>query len=54
MNTTVTVLKYRVSPIAENSVSVVINLAGIEAVGMALKPKNQPWQPFFGYTVKEN
>lgn len=54
VNTTVTVLKYRVSPIAENAVSVVINLAGVEAVGMALKPKNQPWQPFFGYTVKEN
>lgn len=52
-NTLVTVLKYRVSPVANNAVSIVINLAGNEAVGMAFKVNNQ-WKPFTSYTVKEN
>lgn len=50
-NTLVTVLKYNVSPVADNALSVVINLAGVEAVGMAFRV-NKEWKPFSSYTVR--
>ena len=50
-DTLVTVLKYRVSPVASNAVSVVLNLAGGEAVGMAYEV-DKKWMPFNRYTVK--
>lgn len=50
-DTLVTVLKYHVSPVASNAVSVVLNLAGGEAVGMAYEV-DKKWMPFNRYTVK--
>ena len=50
-NTLVTVLTYSVSPVADNALSVVINLAGVEAVGMVFRV-NKEWKPFSSYTVR--